>query len=93
MFGLIRVGAYLVSTFTIWQFFQGDTGGINSFALQKHLVLDPNHGILFGVCAGFSNFIGIDVTLIRLAFFIATLYRGLGILLYIVAFLIMPTAG
>lgn len=93
MFGLIRVGAYLVSTFTIWQFFQGDTGGINSFSLHKHLVLDPPHGMIFGVCAGFSNFTGIDVSLIRLAFFITTLYRGLGILLYILAFLIMPTAG
>lgn len=93
MFGLIRIGAYLVSTLTIWQFFQGDTGGINSFSLQKHLFLDPGHGMIFGVCAGFSNFTGIDVTLIRLGLFIATLYRGLGILLYILAFLIMPTAG
>ncbi|MBP2627442.1 MAG: phage shock protein PspC [Firmicutes bacterium] len=93
MFGLIRVGAYLVSTFTIWQFFQGDIGGINGFSLQKHLVLDPAHGMIFGVCAGFSNFTGIDVSLIRLAWFIATLYRGLGILIYILAFLIMPIAG
>jgi|GEM_PF-770424 len=93
MFGLIRVGAYLLSTVTIWQFFQGDAGGINSFSLQKHLVLDPPHGMIFGVCAGFSNFTGIDVTLVRLVFFVAALYRGLGILLYIVAFLIMPTAG
>lgn len=93
MFGLIRVGAYVVSAVTAWHFFQGDTGGMTSFALQKHLILDPQHGMIFGVCAGFSNFTGIDVTLMRLAFFMATLYRGLGILLYIVAFLIMPTPG
>jgi len=93
MFGLIRVAAYLVSTFTVWQFFQGDTGGFNGFALQKHLVLDPSHGMIFGVCAGFSNYLGIDVTLIRLALVIITLYRGVGIFLYIMAFLIMPTAG
>ena len=93
MFGLIRVGAYLVSTLTIWQFFQGDTGGINSFSLQKHLVLDSGHGMIFGVCAGFSNFTGIDVTLIRLVWLSTILYRGLGILLYILAFLIMPPLG
>ena len=93
MFGLIRVGAYLVSSLSIWQFFQGDTGGINGLSLQKHLVLDPAHGMLFGVCSGFSHFTGIDVTMIRLAWCIATLYRGLGILLYILAFLIMPTTG
>jgi len=93
VFGLIRIGAYLISTVTIWQIFQGDTSGINSFSLQKHLVLDPAHSMIFGVCAGFSNFTGIDVTLIRLAFFIITLYRGMGILFYILTFLIMPTAG
>lgn len=93
MFGLIRIGAYLVSTVTVWQFFQGDTGGFNSSSLHKHLTLDPGHGMIFGVCAGFSNFTGIDVSLIRLAWFIAILYRGVGILLYILAFLIMPTAG
>ena len=93
MFGLIRIGAYLLSGVSVWQFFQGDTGGMSSFSLQKHLILDSNHGMIFGVCAGLSNFAGIDVTLIRLVFFVATLYRGLGILLYIVAFLIMPTAG
>lgn len=93
IFGLIRIGAYLVSTVSIWQFFQGDADGFNSFSLHKHLVLDPAHGMIFGVCAGFSNFTGIDVTLIRLACFAAALYRGLGILLYILAFLIMPISG
>lgn len=93
MFALIRVGAYLVSTITIWQFFQGDTGGINNFGLHKHLILDSDHGQILGVCAGFSNFTGIDVTLIRLFWFLTILYRGVGIVLYIVAFLIMPIAG
>jgi len=93
MFSLIRVGAYLLSAATIWQFFQGDTGGMNALSLHKQLALDPSHGMIFGVCAGFSNFTGIDVTLIRLLWFVAVVYRGLGILLYIVAFLIMPTTG
>lgn len=93
MFGLIRVGAYVVSAVTMWQFFQGDVGGASSFSLHKHLILDPAHGQILGVCAGFSNFTGIDVTLIRLLWFLLIVYRGLGIALYIVAFLIMPDAG
>lgn len=93
MLALIRIGAYLVSTISIWQFFQGDTGASSGFSLHKHLFLDASHGQIFGVCAGFSNFTGLDVTLIRLVWFLAILYRGLGILLYIIAFLIMPTAG
>ena len=67
MLGVIRIGAYLVSVVTLWQFFQGDISGINSLSIQKHLVLDPSHGMIFGVCVGVSNFTGIDVTVIRLA--------------------------
>ena len=93
MLALIRVGAYLVSTISIWQLFQGDTNGISNFGIHRRLLLDPNHGQIFGVCAGFSNFTGIDVTLIRLFWFLSILYRGVGIVLYILAFLIMPTAG
>jgi len=47
--------------------------------------------MIFGVCAGFSNYFGIDVTLIRLVWALAAFYRGIGIGLYILAFLIMPT--
>ncbi len=91
MFGLIRLGAYLVSGLTAWQFFQGDADGINS--LHKQLALDPARGMLFGVCAGVSDYTGIDVSLIRLAWALLVLYRGAGILLYILAFLIMPSIG
>lgn len=93
MLALIRVGAYLVSTITVWQFFQGDAGGMNNWGIHKHLMLDSDHGQFLGVCAGFSNFTGIDVTLIRLFWFLTILYKGVGILLYLVAFLIMPITG
>ena len=93
MIALLRVGAYLVSTITVWQFFQGDTAGINALGIHRHLMLDAGRGQILGVCAGFSNFTGIDVTLIRLLWFLTILYRGVGILLYIIAFLIMPVAG
>jgi phage shock protein C len=92
MFGIIRIAAYLVSGLTVWQFFQGDIGGMSG-ALQKHLALDPAHGMILGVCAGVSNFTGIDVSLIRIAWALLTLYRGAGIALYILAFLIMPSNG
>lgn len=93
MFALVRVGAYLLTGLSIWSFFQGGAEGTQSFSLQRHLALDPAHGMIFGVCAGVSNFTGVDVTIIRFIWFATMLYRGLGILLYIVAFLIMPTTG
>ncbi|BBB90700.1 MAG TPA: PspC domain-containing protein [Methylomusa anaerophila] len=86
---LIRAGVYLLSGFTIWQFVQGpaDVAG-----LHKHLSLDQVHGMVLGVCAGISNYTGIDVSLIRLVWALSVFYRGIGIALYILAFLIMPVS-
>lgn len=92
MFGLIRIGAYLVSALTAWQFFQGDLDGMNG-GLHKQLALDPARGMILGVCAGVSDYTGLDVSLIRFAWALLALYRGAGILLYILAFLIMPANG
>lgn len=92
MLGLIRIGAYLLSGLTIWQFVDGGTAG-SIFPAAKHLVLDTSHGMFLGVCAGFSNYSGVDVTLIRIVWAVSSFYRGLGIGLYILAFVIMPING
>nr|WP_092074858.1 PspC domain-containing protein [Dendrosporobacter quercicolus]NSL48999.1 PspC domain-containing protein [Dendrosporobacter quercicolus DSM 1736]SDN17221.1 phage shock protein C (PspC) family protein [Dendrosporobacter quercicolus] len=88
MLGLIRIGAYLLSGFTIWHFFDGS--GIDGTSLVQRLALDSAHGMIFGVCAGVSQYTGVDVSLIRFAWALSCLYRGLGIILYILAFIIMP---
>lgn len=88
---LIRLGAYAVSGLAIWQFFSDGPGLSSVLPLSKHLALDAQHGMVLGVCSGFSNYIGIDVTLIRLAWALACFYRGIGIGLYLLAFLIMPS--
>lgn len=91
MIWLIRAGAYLFSGLTIWQFVQG-AGTPDMAGIHKHLALDQTHGMVFGVCAGFSTYTGIDVTLIRLAWALSVLYRGAGLALYILAFLVMPVS-
>lgn len=90
MLWLIRAAAYGLSGLTIWNFFQGDAGLNNLSAIHQHLALDANHGMVFGVCAGISNYTGLDVTIIRLAWVVSVFYKGLGIGLYILAFLLMP---
>lgn len=90
MLWLLRGGAYLVSGWTIWQFLQGDTTGISFVPAHKHLALDPSRGLVFGVCAGISNYTGIDATILRFAWALSAFYRGAGIAVYILAFLIMP---
>ncbi|KYZ75836.1 hypothetical protein AXX12_11605 [Anaerosporomusa subterranea] len=89
MVWLFRLGIYLVGGLTAWQVLQGTepVGGILS---HKALALDSANGMVFGVCSGLSNYTGIDVTMIRFLWVAAVFYRGAGVALYILAFLIMP---
>ena len=43
-----------------------------------------------GVCAGLAAYFGVDPTLIRLAFALLTVFGGIGVLLYLGAWLVIP---
>jgi len=43
-----------------------------------------------GVCAGIAAYLGLDATLVRLAWILFTLLGGSGIILYIICMLLMP---
>lgn len=87
---LLRIGAYLLSGVTVWQFIQGGGNVADLLPHQKHLMLDQEHGMIFGVCAGISAYTGIDVTLLRFVWLLAAAYKGIGLAIYLLAFLIMP---
>jgi phage shock protein C len=46
-----------------------------------------------GVCAGLAAYFGIDVKLVRLGFGIFSVFYGLGILIYLLAWAILPEEG
>ncbi len=46
-----------------------------------------------GVAAGLGDYLGIEPNLVRLAFVVLTLAGGLGVVLYLVAFTLMPAAN
>jgi phage shock protein PspC (stress-responsive transcriptional regulator) len=46
-----------------------------------------------GVCAGLAAYFGIDVTLVRLGFAIFAIFWGLGALIYLIAWAVMPEEG
>jgi len=46
--------------------------------------------IVAGVCTGLAAYVGIDATLVRLAFALLTLFGGLGVLLYLCAWIVIP---
>lgn len=85
MLWLIRAGAYALGGIIIWQFLDGSQPVVG-----RKLALAPDEALVFGVCAGLSNYTGFDVTLIRMAWTILACFRGAAVLLYILAFLLMP---
>src|SRR5579859_7450688 len=59
----------------------------------KRLLRLRNGRMVAGVCAGLAAYFGVDVRLVRLAFGIFTFFYGLGILIYLIAWAIMPEEG
>lgn len=61
--------------------------------VPRRLVRIPAEGRIAGVCAGLAAYLGIEVTLVRLAWVILSIFPGAligGIVAYLVAWLIMP---
>ena len=48
--------------------------------------------LIAGVCAGLAEHFQLDTGLVRVAFIIATLFNGLGLLAYFIGVIIMPVA-
>lgn len=56
----------------------------------KKLVRPREGRKLAGVCMGVANFLGLDVTVVRLLWLLAVIFAGCGILAYIIAWVVMP---
>ena len=61
----------------------------------KHTQLrrNPRRKRIGGVCAGLSDYLGIDVILVRLIFMLSLLFGGLGMALYLVLWIVIPAAS
>jgi phage shock protein PspC (stress-responsive transcriptional regulator) len=49
--------------------------------------------LIAGVCAGLADYLGIDVTVIRVIFAVLTLFGGLGPIAYVLAWALVPEEG
>jgi phage shock protein C len=67
----------------------GGSGGSGGKKLERKL----NGRLLAGVCAGLADYLGIDVTLIRVIFAVLTLFGGLGPIAYVMAWALVPEEG
>jgi phage shock protein PspC (stress-responsive transcriptional regulator) len=65
----------------------------NDGSAGKRLVRVREGRIAAGVCTGLAAYFGIDVNLVRLAFGILTICYALGILIYLIAWAVLPEEG
>jgi phage shock protein PspC (stress-responsive transcriptional regulator) len=56
----------------------------------ERLTRPASGGKIAGVCAGMSQYLGLDVTLVRIVWLLALLLAGTGLLAYIVCWIVMP---
>jgi phage shock protein C len=56
----------------------------------KRLVRRKEGRMVAGVCTGLAAYFGVDVNLVRLLFGIFTIFYGLGALVYVIAWAILP---
>ncbi len=60
--------------------------------MKKELRRSATDVKLCGVCGGIAEYFGLDSNLVRLVWAAISLFAGTGLLLYIIAAVLMPTA-
>ncbi len=58
--------------------------------MNKKLYKSKTDKKLDGVCAGIANYLGVDPTVIRLAWVLFSFLGGSGVLAYIICAIVMP---
>ena len=76
-----------------------NTGNGNGYTAGSRFVSHvplrrAHHGrMLAGVAAGIADYLGVDVTIVRIAFVVATMLGGAGIPAYLACLLLIPEEG
>ena len=65
-------------------------------AAQPQKLVRPPKGSperkIAGVCAGFSQYFDVDVTIVRVVWLLVAIFGGGGVLAYVIAWIVMPEA-
>jgi len=61
--------------------------------MNKKLYRDEYHKVLGGVCSGLAEYFDTDVTVIRLLFAFTVIVMGVGIIPYVVLWIVLPKKG
>jgi phage shock protein C len=60
--------------------------------MKKRLYRSQQHKMIAGVCGGIAEYFDVDPTLVRLAWVLFGFAAGSGILAYVIAWIIVPSA-
>jgi phage shock protein C len=60
--------------------------------IPRSLTLDKRNKKIAGVCAGFARYCGVDVSLMRVIWLAAALGTGVGFLVYLAAWIVLPSS-
>jgi len=61
--------------------------------MNKKLYRDEYHRVLGGVCSGLAEYFEMDVTIVRLLFAFTVIIMGVGVIPYIVLWIVLPRKG
>ncbi len=75
-------------------FDEDDTSARDKFSTPGYnrMYRDPDHRIIGGICAGMGAYWRIEPWIIRIIFVILALMGGLGILVYLILYIVLPEA-
>ena len=59
----------------------------------KRLYRSTKGQMVAGVCAGLAEHFGVDVNLVRIAFAVFTIFFGVGVLIYLAGWVLLPEEG
>ena len=63
--------------------------GENNMSTKK-LYRKPKDQMIAGVCAGLADYLGLDVSIVRLLFVLLFFFGGNGILIYVILWILIP---
>lgn len=61
--------------------------------MEKRLERSTQNKVIGGVCAGLGHYFNLDPTIVRILFLVALLGFGVGPLIYIILWIVMPSSS
>lgn len=68
----------------------GDAGDMNETPEYKKLIRTREGRMLAGVCSGIAKYLNVDPTVVRLATVLLVFAGGIGVVLYVAGWALMP---